>query len=149
MPHKFHLCKHLKRCHRAITPEFVILTANIRREKWHYGQLKVKSCQTRIIFSWPVCHRFSQTSLGRLDELVVFEYLKHPLTAMPNNHHLEHLEIIDNYLPWSANAAKEYGQKSHKLLCSWYGREFAHLHYPIFWGSYLLSEPYGSPCINR
>lgn len=38
---------------------------------------------------------------ARANNLDVYEYLKYLLTEMPNNHHLEHPEIIDRYLPWS------------------------------------------------
>ncbi len=44
---------------------------------------------------------------ARLNELDVYTYLKYLLTEMPNNHHLEHPEIIDNYLPWSATLPQE------------------------------------------
>ena len=44
---------------------------------------------------------------ARLNELDVFAYLKYLLTEMPNNHHPEHPEIIDNYLPWSAKLPQE------------------------------------------
>jgi len=44
---------------------------------------------------------------ARLNELDVFAYLKYLLTEMPNNHHPEHPEIIDNYLPWSATLPQE------------------------------------------
>lgn len=39
---------------------------------------------------------------ARINGLDIFAYLKYLLTEMPNNHYLEHPEIIDNYLPWSA-----------------------------------------------
>ena len=39
---------------------------------------------------------------ARLNALDVFAYLKYLLTEMPNNHHPDHPEIIENYLPWSA-----------------------------------------------
>ena len=44
---------------------------------------------------------------ARINELDVFAYLKYLLTAMPNNQHLEHPEIIDNYLPWSVSLPEE------------------------------------------
>ena len=44
---------------------------------------------------------------ARLNELDVFTYLKFLLTEMPNNHHLEHPGIVDNYLPWSATLPQE------------------------------------------
>ena len=44
---------------------------------------------------------------ARINELDVFTYLKYLLTEMPNNQHLEHPEIIDNYLPWSASLPEE------------------------------------------
>ena len=44
---------------------------------------------------------------ARLNELDVYTYLKYLLTEMPNNHHPEHPEIVDNYLPWSATLPQE------------------------------------------
>jgi len=44
---------------------------------------------------------------ARINELDVFAYLKYLLTEMPNNQHLEHPEIIDNYLPWSTSLPDE------------------------------------------
>ena len=44
---------------------------------------------------------------ARINELDVFTYLKYLLTEMPNNQHLEHPEIIDNYLPWSTSLPEE------------------------------------------
>lgn len=38
---------------------------------------------------------------ARANGLDVFEYLKYLLMEMPNNHHLEHPEIIEQYMPWS------------------------------------------------
>ena len=38
---------------------------------------------------------------ARANTLGVYEYLKYLLTEMPNNAHLEHPEVIDQYLPWS------------------------------------------------
>lgn len=35
------------------------------------------------------------------NKLDVYEYLKYLLAEMPNNAHLEHPEVIDQYLPWS------------------------------------------------
>lgn len=39
---------------------------------------------------------------ARANNLDVYEYLKYLLAEMPNNHHLEHPEVIDRYLPWSS-----------------------------------------------
>ena len=39
---------------------------------------------------------------AKANGLDVFEYLKYLLEEMPNNRHLEHPEVIDQYLPWSA-----------------------------------------------
>lgn len=44
---------------------------------------------------------------ARINELDVFAYLKYLLTEMPNNQHLEHPEIIDDYLPWSTSLPEE------------------------------------------
>lgn len=37
----------------------------------------------------------------RVNELDVYEYLRHLLTEMPNNHHLEGPSVIDSLLPFS------------------------------------------------
>lgn len=39
---------------------------------------------------------------AKANNLDVYEYLKYLLAEMPNNRHLEHPEVIDRYLPWSA-----------------------------------------------
>ena len=44
---------------------------------------------------------------ARINELDVFAYLKYLLTEMPTNQHLEHPEIIDDYLPWSTSLPEE------------------------------------------
>ena len=44
-------------------------------------------------------------------------YLKYLLTKMPNNHHLEHPEIIDRYLPWSAELPEECRLKHKNTKC--------------------------------
>lgn len=44
---------------------------------------------------------------ARANKLDVYEYLKYLLTEMPNNAHLEHPEVIDQYLPWSKELPDE------------------------------------------
>lgn len=44
---------------------------------------------------------------ARINGLDVFAYLKYLLNEMPNNHHMEKLEIIDDYLPWSEKLPEE------------------------------------------
>ena len=44
---------------------------------------------------------------ARANKLDVYEYLKYLLTEMPNNRHLEHPEIIEQYLPWSSELPEE------------------------------------------
>lgn len=39
---------------------------------------------------------------AKANDLDLFEYLKYLLMEMPNNRHPEHPEIIEKYLPWSA-----------------------------------------------
>lgn len=46
---------------------------------------------------------------ARANDLDVYEYLKYLLTEMPNNHHLENPDVIDQLLPWS----KELSEKCH------------------------------------
>ncbi len=38
---------------------------------------------------------------ARANDLDVYMYLKYLLEEMPNNHYLEHPEILGQYLPWS------------------------------------------------
>ncbi|MDW2799659.1 transposase [Clostridium boliviensis] len=38
---------------------------------------------------------------ARANHLDVYEYLKYLLEEMPNNNHLQHPELLDQYLPWS------------------------------------------------
>ena len=44
---------------------------------------------------------------ARANDLDVYAYLKYLLSEMPNNHHLEHPEILDRYLPWSSELPEE------------------------------------------
>ena len=44
---------------------------------------------------------------ARINGLDVFAYLKYLLAEMPNNHHPEKPEIIDDYLPWSEKLPEE------------------------------------------
>nr|WP_308623747.1 transposase domain-containing protein [uncultured Eisenbergiella sp.] len=44
---------------------------------------------------------------ARANKLDGYEYLKYLLTEMPNNSHLEHLGVIDRYLPWSKEWPEE------------------------------------------
>lgn len=44
---------------------------------------------------------------ARANHLDIYEYLKYLLAEMPNNRHLEHPEVIDRYLPWSAELPEE------------------------------------------
>ena len=54
---------------------------------------------------------------AKANGLDVFGYLKYLLTEMPNNHHLEHPEIIDRYLPWSAELPEECRLKHKNTKC--------------------------------
>lgn len=44
---------------------------------------------------------------ARANKLDVYEYLKYLLAEMPNNAHLEHPEVIEQYLPWSKELPEE------------------------------------------
>ena len=54
---------------------------------------------------------------ARINGLDIFAYLKYLLTEMPNNHYLEHPEIIDNYLPWSATLPERCGLNYKNKKC--------------------------------
>ena len=54
---------------------------------------------------------------ARINELDVFAYLTYLLAEMPNNHHLENPEIIDDYLPWSKKLPEECRLNSKKKRC--------------------------------
>lgn len=54
---------------------------------------------------------------ARANELDVFEYLKYLLMEMPNNHHLEHPEIIESYMPWSKELPDVCYLKSKHTKC--------------------------------
>ena len=44
---------------------------------------------------------------ARANELDVYEYLKYLLEEMPNNNHLQHPEVLEKYLPWSAKLPEQ------------------------------------------
>jgi len=50
---------------------------------------------------------YTLSESARANKLDVYEYLKYLLTEMPNNGHLEHPEVIDQYLPWSKELPEE------------------------------------------
>ena len=54
---------------------------------------------------------------AKANALDVYAYLKYLLTEMPNNHHLEHPEVIDRYLPWSPELPEECRLKQQKRKC--------------------------------
>lgn len=55
---------------------------------------------------------------ARANELDVYEYLKHLLTEMPNNHHLEDPSVIDRLLPWSKELPEQYHLKTRQKNAS-------------------------------
>ena len=54
---------------------------------------------------------------ARANELDVYEYLKHLLTEMPNNHHLEDPSVIDSLLPWSKELPEQCHLKRNRKKC--------------------------------
>ena len=54
---------------------------------------------------------------AKANDLDVYGYLKYLLTEMPNNRHLEHPEVIDRYLPWSAELPEECRLKHRDEEC--------------------------------
>ena len=54
---------------------------------------------------------------ARANDLDVYEYLKHLLTEMPNNHHLENPEVIDQLLPWSEELPEQCHLKRNRKKC--------------------------------
>lgn len=54
---------------------------------------------------------------AKANDLDVYGYLKYLLTEMPNNRHLEHPEVIDRYLPWSAELPEECRLKHRDEKC--------------------------------
>ena len=127
------------------------------------GQLHI----TANIGTWPQCYPatarrawlFADTPKGafangvlytlvesaRANNLDVYEYLKYLLTEMPNNHHLEHPEIIDRYLPWSPELPdtcrlKIRNKKCFKWICSEYNKKTSVMHYAFFWSTYVPSS---------
>lgn len=53
---------------------------------------------------------------ARANDLDIFEYLKYLLMEMPNNRHLEHPEVIEKYLPWSAELPEKCRLKHKKCI---------------------------------
>ena len=54
---------------------------------------------------------------ARANDLDVYAYLKYLLTEMPNNHYLEHPEIVEKYLPWSEELPEECRLKRYDKKC--------------------------------
>ena len=54
---------------------------------------------------------------ARANDLDVYEYLKHLLTEMPNNHHLENPSVIDQLLPWSKELPEQCRMKRNRKKC--------------------------------
>lgn len=54
---------------------------------------------------------------AKANDLDVYGYLKYLLTEMPNNRHPEHPEVIDRYLPWSAELPEECRLKHRSKKC--------------------------------
>ena len=54
---------------------------------------------------------------ARANDLDVYEYLKHLLTEMPNNHHLENPSVIDQLLPWSEELPEQCHLKRNRKKC--------------------------------
>ena len=54
---------------------------------------------------------------ARANELDVYEYLKYLLTEMPNNHHLENPDVIDQLLPWSKELPEQCRLKRSRKKC--------------------------------
>ena len=54
---------------------------------------------------------------ARANDLDVYEYLKHLLTEMPNNHHLENPSVIDQLLPWSKELPEQCQMKRNRKKC--------------------------------
>jgi transposase len=54
---------------------------------------------------------------ARTNELDVYEYLKYLLEEMPNNNHLKQPEVMDKYLPWSAELPDQCQLKTKHKKC--------------------------------
>lgn len=54
---------------------------------------------------------------ARANDLDVYEYLKHLLAEMPNNHHLENPSVIDRLLPWSKELPEQCRMKRNRKKC--------------------------------
>lgn len=60
---------------------------------------------------------YTQVESACANHLDVFEYLKYLLTEIPNSQYLEHPEILDRYLPWSATLPEECRLKRNRKEC--------------------------------
>lgn len=54
---------------------------------------------------------------ARANELDAYEYLKYLLTEMPNNHHLENPDVIDQLLPWAKELPEQCRLKRSRKKC--------------------------------
>lgn len=50
---------------------------------------------------------YTLVETAKANNLDVYEYLKYLLEEMPNNHHLEHPEVLNRYLPWSTELPEQ------------------------------------------
>jgi hypothetical protein len=78
--------------------------ANIRsyataRRAWLFPDTKKGAKANAILYTL--------VESARVNGLNVYEYLKYPLSEMPDNQHLERPEILSNYLPWSKYLPEE------------------------------------------
>lgn len=55
---------------------------------------------------------------ARANDLEVYEYLKHLLTEMPNNHYMENPSVIDGLLPWSEELPEQCHMKRNRKNAS-------------------------------
>ena len=60
---------------------------------------------------------YTLVETARANDLDVYEYLKYLLEEMPNNDHLQNLEILDRYLPWSVSLPEQCHLKNTHKKC--------------------------------
>lgn len=60
---------------------------------------------------------YTLVETARANELDVYEYLKYLLYEMPNNDYLQHPEVLDKYLPWSAELPEQCRLKTKHKKC--------------------------------
>ena len=91
------------------TPPSIIKPFATARRAWLFADTPKGAMANAVLYTL--------IESAKANELDSYEYLKYLLSEMPNNHYLEHPEVIDRYLPWSPELPEECRLKQQKKKC--------------------------------